>query len=182
MPRARLPGLGDSMLDEKGVNYIYPEDWINPKSETQKSNIMINADIFMGFLFIEFREANEGIWLYFKDPLKQERTSLYQGDTVEIDSVQNLFNQDKKPNILTVVKFSDSIKAKIVRAGNKNYFTSKLVRKINLIVQLRKWTKQIDNFQLFEINHRNLFYTSETLTATVQNFQQRIYLRQISGT
>ena len=27
--------------DEKGVNYVYPVDWINPKGETQKSNIMI---------------------------------------------------------------------------------------------------------------------------------------------
>ena len=46
--------------DEKGVNYVYPVDWINPKGETQKSNIMINAEIFMGTLFIETREANEG--------------------------------------------------------------------------------------------------------------------------
>ena len=124
--------------DEKGVNYIYAMDWINPKSETQKGNIMINAEMFTGTLRIETRIANEGIWLYFKDPLKQERTLLYQGDTVEIDSVQYLFNQDKKPNTLTVDKLSDSITAKIVRAGNKNYLTSKLDRNINLIVQFRK--------------------------------------------
>ena len=37
----------------------------------------------MGTLFIETREANEGTWLYFKDPLKEEQTLLYQGDTFE---------------------------------------------------------------------------------------------------
>ena len=94
--------------DEKGVIYVYPVDWINPTGETQKGNIMINAEVFMGNLFIETREANEGTWLSFKDPLKQEQTLLYQGDTFEIDSVQYLFDQDKKPNILTIVKFSDS--------------------------------------------------------------------------
>ena len=112
------------------------------------------------------REANEGTWLYFKDPLKQEQTLLYQGDTFEIDSVQYLFDQDKKPNMLTIVKFSDSITAKIVRAGKKKYLTSTLDRKRNLVIQLKNRTKQIDNFQLFETNHRNLFYTKETLTAT----------------
>ena len=35
---------------------------------------------------------------------------------------------------------------------------------------MKNGTKQIDNFQLFETNHRNLFYTTETLTATEQNF------------
>ena len=39
--------------DEKGVNYVYPMDWINPKGETQKGNIMINAEIFMGTLFMK---------------------------------------------------------------------------------------------------------------------------------
>ena len=82
--------------DEKGVNYVYPVDRINPKGESPKCNIMINAEIFMGTLFTETREANEGTWLYFKDPLKQEQTLLYQGDTFEIDSVQYLFDQDKK--------------------------------------------------------------------------------------
>ena len=33
--------------DEKGVNYVYPVDWINPKGEIQKSNIVINVEIFM---------------------------------------------------------------------------------------------------------------------------------------
>ena len=156
--------------NEKGVNYVYPVDWINPKGETQKGNIMINAEIFMGTLFIETREANEGTWLYFKDPLKQEQTLLYQGDTFEIDSVQYLFDQDKKPNILTIVKFSDSITAKLVSAGNKKYLTSKLDRKRNLVVQLKNKTKYIDSFLLFETNHRNLFFTTEKLTATEQNF------------
>ena len=58
--------------DEKGVNYVYPVELINPKGETQKGNIMIKAEIFLGTLFIETREANEGTWLCFKDPLKQE--------------------------------------------------------------------------------------------------------------
>ena len=156
--------------DEKGVKYFYPVDWINSKGETQKSNIMINAKVFEGTLFIETGEANEGTWLYFKDPLKQEQTLLYQGDTFEIHSVQYLSDQDKKPNILTIVKFSDSITAKIVRAGNKKYLTSKLDRKRNLVVQLKNKTRHIDNFLLFETNHRNLFYKTEKLTATEQNF------------
>ena len=29
--------------DENGVNYVYPVEWINPKGETRKSNIMINT-------------------------------------------------------------------------------------------------------------------------------------------
>ena len=156
--------------DEKGVNYVYPVEWINPKGETQNGNIMINAEIFMGTLFIETREANERTWLYFKDPLKQEQTLLYQGDTFELDSVQYFFDQDKKPNILTIVIFSDSITAKIVRAGNKKYLTSSLDRKRNRVVQVKNRTKQIDKFQLFETNHRNVFYTKQTLTATEQNF------------
>ena len=81
--------------DEKGLIYVYPVHWINPKAETQKSKIMINAEIFMGTLFNETRRANEGTWLCFKDPLKQEETLLYQGDTFEIDLVQYVFNHDK---------------------------------------------------------------------------------------
>ena len=102
--------------------------------------------------------------------MKQEQTLLYQGDTFEINSVQYLFDQDKKPNILTIVKFSDSITAKIVRAGNKKYLTSKLDRKRNLIAQLKNKSKHIDNFLLFETNQRKLFYTTEMLTATEQKF------------
>ena len=45
--------------DEKGVNYVYPVDWINPKGETQEGSIMINAENFTGTLFIETRESNE---------------------------------------------------------------------------------------------------------------------------
>ena len=33
--------------------------WISPKGETQKGNIMINAEIFMGTLFIETRDAKQ---------------------------------------------------------------------------------------------------------------------------
>ena len=47
--------------------------------------------------------------------------------------------------------------------------TSTLDRKRKLIVQSKKRTKQIKKFQLFETNHRNLFYTKETLKATEQN-------------
>ena len=86
--------------DEKAVIYVYPVDRINPKGETQKDNIMINAEIFMGTLFIETREANEGTCLQFKNPLKQEQTLLYQGDIFKIDTVQYLLDQDKEPNIL----------------------------------------------------------------------------------
>ena len=38
---------------EKGVNFVYPVDWINPKGETQKSNIMINSEIFMGTFLLK---------------------------------------------------------------------------------------------------------------------------------
>ena len=65
-----------------------PVDWISTESETQKCNIMINAEIFMGTLLIKTGEANEGTWLYFKDPINQEQTLLYQGDTFDSDSVQ----------------------------------------------------------------------------------------------
>ena len=81
--------------DEKRVNDVYPVEWINPKGETQKGNIMINAEMLMETLLIETREANEGTWLYFKDPPKQEQTLLYEGDTFETDSVQYFFDQDK---------------------------------------------------------------------------------------
>ena len=60
--------------DEKRVNDVCPVEWINPKGETQKGNILINAEMLMGTLLIETREANEGTWLYFKDPLKLEQT------------------------------------------------------------------------------------------------------------
>ena len=73
--------------DEKEVNYVHPVDWINSKGKTQKSKIQINAEFFMGTLITETREGKEGIWLFFKDPVKQEQT-CYQEDTFEIDSVQ----------------------------------------------------------------------------------------------
>ena len=74
--------------EQKGVNYVYPEDWINPKGRKQKSNIKINAEIYMGTLFIQTRETIEATWLYFKDPLIHEQTLLYQGDTFESDPLQ----------------------------------------------------------------------------------------------
>ena len=33
--------------DEKRVNYVYPVEWINPKEETPKINIMLIAEFFM---------------------------------------------------------------------------------------------------------------------------------------
>ena len=39
--------------DEKRVNYVYQLEWINPKGETQKGNILINAEVFMGTLKLE---------------------------------------------------------------------------------------------------------------------------------
>ena len=74
----------------------------------------------MWIWFFETREAYEGTQLYFIDPLKHERTLLYQRDTFEIDSLQDLFDKDKKSNILMIVNLSDSISAKIVRARNNN--------------------------------------------------------------
>ena len=135
--------------DEKRVNYVYPVEWINPKCETQKVIIMINAEVFMVTLFIQTREANEGTWLYFKDPLKPEQTLLYQGDTFEIDSVQHFFDKDKKPNILTIVKFSESITAKIVRSGNKRYLTSTLDRKKKISCPVEKQEKTDRQFSAF---------------------------------
>ena len=38
--------------EEKRVNYVHPVNWINPKGENQKGNIMINAETFVGALFI----------------------------------------------------------------------------------------------------------------------------------
>ena len=57
--------------EEKGVISVYPLDWINPKGEKLKG-------FFTGILFIQTMETIEGIWLCFKDPLKQEQTLLYQ--------------------------------------------------------------------------------------------------------
>ena len=45
--------------EEKGVNSVYPVEWINSNAEKQKWNIMINAEIFMGILFIKTRELKE---------------------------------------------------------------------------------------------------------------------------
>ena len=75
---------------------------------------------------------------YILKTLETGAALLYQAETFEIDSIQYLIDQDKKLNILTIVKFSDSITAKIVRAGNKKYLTSKLDRKRNLVVPLTR--------------------------------------------
>ena len=59
------------------MNYVYTVEQISPKGEPQKGDFMISAQIFMGSSFIETREAIEGTWLYFKNPLKQDQTLLY---------------------------------------------------------------------------------------------------------
>ena len=82
---------------------------------------MINAESFMENSFIQTRETTVGTWFYFKDPLKEEQILLYQGDTFELDSVQNIFDQDTKPNMFTIFKFSNQTTAKIVNAGNSKY-------------------------------------------------------------
>ena len=46
--------------EEKGVNYVYPVDRINPIREKQKSSIIINAEIFMGTWFVQNRETTDG--------------------------------------------------------------------------------------------------------------------------
>ena len=76
----------------------------------------------MGSLFFPTREITEGAWLYFKDSLKQEQNLIYQGDTFELDSVQHIFiyDQDIKPNMFTIVKFSNRTNSKIVNAGNSS--------------------------------------------------------------
>ena len=98
--------------EEKAANSVYPVDWINSKGEKEKGNIMINSETFMGNLFIKARERTEGTWFYFKDPLKQKQTLLYQGDTFELDSVQYIFEHDTNLNNFTIVKFSNSTTAK----------------------------------------------------------------------
>ena len=83
----------------------------NPTGEQQKINILINAEIFIENLFIVTRETFEGTWLSFKAALNQE-------DTFELDSVKYLFDQDTKPNLFTIVNFSNSSTTKKVNAGN----------------------------------------------------------------
>ena len=46
--------------EEKGVNYVYALDWINRKNEKHKANIIINAILIMGTLFIQTRETTDG--------------------------------------------------------------------------------------------------------------------------
>ena len=70
----------------------------------------------------------------------------------------------------TIVQFSNSTSAKIVNAGNNKYFTSKRDRKRNLEVQVKNKTKQVDNFYFFETNHKNLYYTNESLRIRERNF------------
>ena len=77
-------------------------------------------------MFIETRETTEGIWLFFKEPLKQEQTLIYQGDTFELDSVQCIFDNDTRPNMSMIVKNSNPTTTEIDKARNKRYLSSKL--------------------------------------------------------
>ena len=63
--------------DEKRLIYIYVVDLLNPKEKQQIGNIMINAEISMGTLFLQNKEATKGTLLCFKDPLKQEQTVFH---------------------------------------------------------------------------------------------------------
>ena len=135
--------------DEKGVNYVYPVHWINPKAETQKGKFMINAEIFMGTLFIETREANEGTWLCFKDPLKQKETLLYQGDTFEIDSVHYLIDHNKKQNTLTIVIFPDPITAKKSPRWKQKILDEQIRQKKKFSFSVEKQDKTDRRFSAF---------------------------------
>ena len=73
-----------------------------------------------------------------------------------------MYDQDSKLTMFTIVNFSNFTITKIFNAGNNRYLTSKLDGKRSLVVQVKK-TKQIDGFQLFETNHRNLYCTNENL-------------------
>ena len=139
--------------EEKGVNYVYPVGWIKPKGEKQENNIMINAEIFIGPLFIQTKEIS----LYFRDPLKQEQILLYKGEKVESDSVQYILDQNTKPNMFTIVIFLNSTSAKIVNAVKQYVFGQQVRRKNNFSSLGKSKTKQVDDFQLFETNDTNLY-------------------------
>ena len=67
-------------------------------------------------------------------------------------------------------KFLNSTTTKIINAGINRYLTSKLDERKNLVVQVKKKTKQVDDFQLFEQYHRNLYYTNGSLRFKGHNF------------
>ena len=48
--------------------------------------------------------------------------------------------------------------------------TNNLDEKRNLADQVKNKTKQVDEFQLFETNHRNLYYTNESVSIKEHNF------------
>ena len=50
--------------------------------------------------------------------------------------------------MFTIIKFPNSTTAKIVKAGNNNYLTNNLDKK--LIVQVKNKTKHVDDFQHFQ--------------------------------
>ena len=94
----------------------------------KESIILINADSFKGTIFVETRETTEGFWLFSKEPMKQEQTLLYQGDTFELDSVQCIFYNDTSmiANMSMIFKYSNPTTTEIDRARNNRYFSSKL--------------------------------------------------------
>ena len=53
----RVPKISIRGRAEKGMDYVYPIDWISPNGEQQTGKI--NAVFFMGASFIEFREKFE---------------------------------------------------------------------------------------------------------------------------
>ena len=72
--------------------------------------------------------------------------------------------------MFTLVKFSNPTTAKIVNTGNNRYLTSKLDEKRNLEVQVKNKNKQVDELQIFETNHRKLYYTNESFRIKERNF------------
>ena len=84
-------------------------------------------------------ESCDGTCLYFQDPLKQKKTTLYQGDAFKLHSVQYIFDQNtERNNMFTIVKCLISTTAKIVNAGNSRHLTVKLDGIRNLVVQVQE--------------------------------------------
>ena len=56
-----------------------------------------------------------------------------------------------------IANFSDSTTAKINNGGSITSLKGKFDGKRNLVLQMQNKTKQVDDFQLFEANHRSVF-------------------------
>ena len=79
----------------------------------------------VGGIELVFSENNKNVHER-RRPSIQKQTLLYQRDMFELVSVQYIIDQETKPNMFTIVKFSNWTTAKIFIAGNKKYLTSKL--------------------------------------------------------